>query len=63
MVIVGPVPGTDLAGQERPFRNAAIRLLAEAGLSTSFVPYARVQDPKQALLAVLDLAPRRGDRP
>ncbi|MBI3298136.1 MAG: ATP-binding protein [Elusimicrobia bacterium] len=61
-LVVGPTPGTDLAAQERPFRAAAQRLLAEAGLSCAVVPYARVQDPKQALFGYLDLNSRPGGR-
>lgn len=61
-LVVGPPPGTDLAGQERPFRATAQRLLSEAGLSCAVVPFSRVQDPKQALFAYLDIAPRPGGR-
>ncbi|MBI5597521.1 MAG: ATP-binding protein [Elusimicrobia bacterium] len=61
-LVVGPPPGCDLAGQERPFRTAALRLLSEAQMACALVPFARVQDPKQALFAYLDLTPRVGGR-
>ncbi|MDE2292869.1 MAG: ATP-binding protein, partial [Elusimicrobia bacterium] len=61
-LVVGPPPGCELAEQERPFRAVAMRLLAEAGVPCAFVPYARVQDPKHALFAFLDLCAPRGGR-
>ncbi|TPW18112.1 MAG: chromosomal replication initiator protein, partial [Elusimicrobia bacterium] len=61
-LIVGPPPGTELAGQERLFRALSIRLLAEAGVPTAAVPFARVREKKQGLFAYLDLALRAGGR-
>jgi chromosomal replication initiator protein len=61
-LIVGPPPGTELAGQERLFRSLSARLLAEAGVPAAAVPYARVREKKQALFAYLDLALRAGGR-
>lgn len=59
-LIVGPPPGTELAGQERLFRTLSARLLAEAGLPAAAVPYARVKEKKQGLFAYLDLSLRGG---
>lgn len=61
-LIVGPPPGTELAGQERLFRALSSRLLAEAGVPTASVPFVRVREKKQGLFAYLDLALRAGGR-
>ncbi|TBR22150.1 hypothetical protein EPO15_08670 [bacterium] len=61
-LIVGPTPGTELAGQEKMFRALSARLLAEAGVPAAAVPFARVREKKQGLFAYLDLALRAGGR-
>jgi hypothetical protein len=61
-LVVGPPPGSELAGQERLFRSLTARLLAEAGVPTASVPYGRVREAKQGLFAYLDLALRAGGR-
>ncbi|MFA6092189.1 MAG: DnaA/Hda family protein [Elusimicrobiota bacterium] len=54
-LMIGPPPGTDLAGREEEFRGAFSHIVSEKGLPVAWVSYSRMADTGVHLRAYLDL--------
>ncbi|MFH1725501.1 MAG: DnaA/Hda family protein [Elusimicrobiota bacterium] len=64
-LVLGPPPGSDLAGHESEFRYVAEHLLRDGPVALGWIPFNRVKDPKYSVLAYLDMiagAPGGGER-
>jgi hypothetical protein len=55
-LVLGPNPGTDLAGHEGEFRHAFTHLLADFAVEIAWVPFKSVKDPFSCVKAYIDLA-------
>jgi len=56
-LVLGPTPGTDLAGHENEFRHAVSHLIADFSVRLSWVSFLSIKDPFGHLKACLDMEP------